>query len=520
MPAPVWMAFPPEVHSALLSSGTGPESLLAAAGAWNSLSAEYASVADELGAVVTGVQAGVWEGPSAESYVAANAPFVAWLVQASADSAVAAAQHETVAAAFTAALAAMPTLAELAANHAIHAVLVATNFFGINTIPIALNEADYVRMWVQAAMAMTAYQAVSGMALASTPQTSPAPPIVKTAASTSAQTAAQGQGAQAVPSTGLGDLLSSIADQLGLGRLVDEFGIDHIFQFLNNPVAYTEQLINRIVANPLAFLANPASAFFDGDELPAALLNALPPFTQWAIPALAFAPAGAVGGVAGMAGAVAPEAAEMPAVEPAPSPVAAAPEVLPAAGMAPTVASPAAAPATVPAPTTAPATSTVVSSAPPSAPPATAAGFFPPYVVGPPGTWFDSGIGAGASSSAKRKAPEPDSAAAATTASAREQARARRRRGAKQLGYGEQFMDMNVDVDPDWGEPLNEDPVVASDRGAGTLGLAGAANKSGVGEAAGLTMLAGDAFGGGPTMPMVPGSWGHDPDENGEPRGA
>lgn len=154
----------PEINSGRMYAGPGSGSLLAAAAAWTGLAADLHAAAAGHRSVVSGLTSGPWLGPASASLVAAVAPLVAWLDSSAEQAEQAAGQAAAAAAAYETAFAATVPPPVIAANRALLASLIATNFFGQNTPAIAVAEADYFEMWAQDAAAMYGYAGSSAAA--------------------------------------------------------------------------------------------------------------------------------------------------------------------------------------------------------------------------------------------------------------------------------------------------------------------------------------------------------------------
>jgi PPE-repeat protein len=167
-------ARPPEVNSALIYSGAGVGPLTAASSAFSTLSSELSSNAASYESVISQLSGSEWQGPSSEAMAASAQPYIAWLTNTSGQLQQAATQAIASAAAYETAFAASIPPPVIAANRAALAVLVATNFLGINTPAIAANEALYAEFWAQDAAAMYGYAGASAAAATLSPLTPPA----------------------------------------------------------------------------------------------------------------------------------------------------------------------------------------------------------------------------------------------------------------------------------------------------------------------------------------------------------
>jgi len=166
---------PPEINSALMYTGAGSGPLLEAATAWDELAADVEATATQYQTAVTNLTTGTWLGPSSAHMASAAEPYIAWLQSTAAEAAQTGAQAKAAAAAYQTAYTSMVPPPLIAANRAELATLVSNNFLGQNTGAIAQNEANYLEMWIQDALAMDTYQQASTGASSGLPAQTAAP---------------------------------------------------------------------------------------------------------------------------------------------------------------------------------------------------------------------------------------------------------------------------------------------------------------------------------------------------------
>jgi len=242
-----FMVFPPEVNSALMYSGAGSGPLMAAASAWNELAADLESTATSYQSVIAQLTGGPWLGPTATRMASAAAPYIAWLQGSSIQAAQTSGQASLAAAAYESAFAATVPPSVIAANRALLAALIATNFLGQNTPAIAATEAHYMEMWFQDGLTMDTYAVTSQQATA-LPQQTPAP--TTSDGGTSANTAAAAQSA-ATPGSGIGSLGTALESLLTNGESLLTNGLTNVLGDLGVPTSLDSTIVGALTSTGL-----------------------------------------------------------------------------------------------------------------------------------------------------------------------------------------------------------------------------------------------------------------------------
>ncbi|MFY9767043.1 MAG: PPE family protein [Mycobacterium sp.] len=249
-----FMMFPPEVNSSLMYSGAGSGPLMAAASAWSELAADLETTATSYQTVIAQLTGTTWLGPSSARMAAAAAPFVAWLESSSAQAAQTSAQAMLAAASYEGAFASTVPPAVIAANRALLAALVATNFLGQNTPAIAATEALYMEMWFQDGATMDTYATASQQAVV-LPQQTPAPTTSDGGVSADSAAAAQ---STATPASGIGSLGTELESLLtnGLTNVLTN-GLTNVLGDLGVPTSLGTQLGSVLTSTGLGSAISP-----------------------------------------------------------------------------------------------------------------------------------------------------------------------------------------------------------------------------------------------------------------------
>lgn len=234
-------ALPPEVTSAMMYSGPGATSMVAAASAWNTLAAELTSAATGYDKVLTQLASEEWMGPASLAMAQAAAPFVTWMTITAGQAEHAAVQSQSAAAAFETAFASVVPPSLVAANRAELAHALQTNIFGLNNGVIAQLEAQYAEMWAQNASTMYAY-AASAAAASKLSSFTQAPAIANPAATTTQ--AAAVAAAQASPAASIQDSLQSFFNQITsqLGLLATPSGTSQLVSQLQSGFPFLTEI--------------------------------------------------------------------------------------------------------------------------------------------------------------------------------------------------------------------------------------------------------------------------------------
>ena len=243
---------PPEITSALIHTGPGAESLIAASAAWQQLGTTLEDSAENYGATLSSLT-GTWHGPSSATMVQAVEPYVTWLRTTAQQTQQIASSAQAAAAAYNSVRASVVPPAEVTANRTRLVQLLATNGFGRNLPAIAETEAEYQSMWANNSAAMSRYQAASAQASTLPQFASP------TSATNPTRLATQGSAVPAATTSSTASKTPTVAAATPAAALPTAF--DPNTGLVGEANTYTNQFISSgFPINMLSYLAQNQSA--------------------------------------------------------------------------------------------------------------------------------------------------------------------------------------------------------------------------------------------------------------------